>query len=349
MSIDKLIGLFRTPNVHRSLNTSGSAPATEAGLPSETFEASGIESPVPGNVAQPAFEPVLHTVQLTDEQKKQPVSREAIERAQKQLNAGDRGGAYLTLYKELGSEQVLAQAQITTYTGLWGSGAMAGNSKAKDLGGEHYNIPLDQFSTDIAQGTIDGIRKDLDAGGTGRLSESQFRAIDRHVWKDKKMGDLFPGNVQFWDPWNHIKGDRAAIISRSTVSMAKVALRSCLSLVGFSGGALGFNTILQTGKRPAEFANDPNYEIHGDSSTRFITVVDKRTGFVEAFWDNQPKFGPVRVPQLTNKALDHDSPEFKQRNFLYDKLGANLTGKAQVARGESNPAVDTEDVPWYLA
>ncbi len=314
-------------------------------LPVETFQSSG---PSPSKKTTSAFEPVLHTVKLSEEQKSKPVPREVVEKAQKQLDEGDRGGAYLTFYKELGSEQVLAQAQITTYTGLWGSGALAGNSRAKDLGGGHYNIPLDQFSTDIAQGTIDSIRKDLDEGGTGRLSESQFRAVDRQVWKDKKMGNLFPGNVQFWDPWNHIKGDRAAIISRSTVNMAKVALRSCLSVVGFSGGDLGLNRILQVGKRPAEFAKDPNYQTYGDKSTRFITVVDKRTGFVEAFWDNEPKFGKARVPQLANEAVSHESPTFKQRNFLYDKLGANLTGKAQVLNGESNPAVDDNN-SWFFA
>ena len=229
-----------------------------------------------------------------------------------------------------------------------GSCGKRGYSKAKDLGGGCYNIPLDQFSTDIAQGTIDGIRRDLDNGGTGRLSESQFRAIDRQVWKDKKMGHLFPGNVQFWDPWNHIKEDRAAIISRSTITMAKVALRSCLGTIGMVGGALGLNTILRVGKRPAEFAHDPNYELYGDESTRFITVVDKRTGFVEAFWDNKPKFGKLRVPQLENKPIDDDSPLFLQRNLLYEKLGANVSGQEQVARGESNPAVNNHN-KWFFA
>jgi hypothetical protein len=352
MSIKKFIGgPSAKPIARPSLGQIKSATEPNTAVPVEKFEPSASQSASPKKPDFPKsqmFEPVLQTVELSEEQKRTPVSRETVDKAQKLLDKGDRGGAYLTLYKELGSEQVLAQAQITTYTGLWGSGAMAGNSKAKDLGGGHYNIPLDQFSTDIAQGTIDGIRQDLDNGGTGRLSESQFRAVDRQVWKDKNMGDLFPGNVQFWDPWNHVAGDRAAIISRSTISMAKVALRSCLGTIGITGGALGLNTILRVGKRPAEFAQDPNYEIHGDKSTRFITVVDKRTGFVEAFWDNKPKFGKMRVPQLDNEAIDHDSPVFKQRNFLYDKLGANVSGQKQVARGESNPAIDDQN-KWFFA
>lgn len=354
MSIKKVIvgNNHQKSHVSRVVKADPKPESRPAG-PAETLELGSTESQPLGkpkftSSKASSFEPVLETIELTDEQKKKPVSREVLAKAQEQLDAGDRGGAYLTLYKELGSEQILAQTQITTYTGLWGSGAMAGNSKAKDLGGYLYSVPLDEFSSDIAQGTIDGIREDLDAGGTGRLTESQYRAVDRKVWKDKKMGSLFPGNVQFWDPWNHVKGDRAAIISRSTVSMAKVAARSLLGMIGITGGALGLNTILRVGKRPAEFAEDPNYETHGNEDTRFITVVDKRTGFVEAFWDNKPKFGMMRVPQLDNKVIERDSPVFKQRNFLYDKLGANLTGKAQVARGESNPAVDGENT-WFIA
>ena len=63
------------------------------------------------------------------------------------------------------------------------------------------------------------------------------------------------------------------------------------------------------------------------------------TGFGEASWDNKPKMGMVRVPQLDNKPLAQDSKSFIQRNFLYRKVGANQPGVEQADRGESNPAV----------
>ena len=294
-----------------------------------------------------SYQPLLQPVHLSTEQKSKPVSAKVLDKAQKQLDDGDRGGAYITLYKELGSEQLLVQAQITTYTGIWGSGALAGTTQAQNSGRERHNLPLDQFSTDIAQGTIDGIRKNLESGGTGRLTEPEFRAIDRDVWRQKNMVELFPGNVQFWDPWNHKKEDQAATLSQASINMARVGVRSALSLVGVKGWS-GENTILQVGKRPAEFQNDPNYHTFGSKDDRFITVIDKRTGHVEAFWDNKPKFGKLPAPQLQNEALPKDSPKFVQRNFLFQKLGANQNGLEMVQQGESNPAVDGH-TGWLIA
>lgn len=310
--------------------------------PSQAPQTRDRVSPSPQDAA---FSPILDTVELSEQQRREPVPREAIEKAQKQLDKGDRGGAYLTLYKELGNEQILIQAQITTYTGIWGSGALAGNSKAQDAGKERYNLALDQFSTDIAQATIDGIRKDLGAGGTGRLTDQQFQAIDRQVWKDKKMGELFPGNVQFADFWSHEGENRGAFFSPSTVKMAGVAARSLLSVAGLHGGEMGKNTILRVGKRPAEYENNPNYQIHGSAEERFITVVDKNTGFVEAFWDNKPSNSGIPVPQLRNKPVAKDSPVFKQRNFLYDKLGANIPARES---DSYNPSGEL-DIGWLLA
>ena len=313
------------------------------------------ETKFPGDIAtvsnrtfdSGSYEPLLQPVVRTPEQKSKPVSREVLAKAQEQLDDGDRGGAYLTLYSELGNEQLLVQAQITTYTGIWGSGALAGNDKAQNSGRERYNVPLDQFSADIAQGTIDGIRKDLENGGTGRLSDPQLRAIDRDVWRKKGMVELFPGNVQFWDPWNHHKQDRSAPLSQATINMAKVGIRSILSLVGFKGEE-GRNTILLVGKRPAEFANNPDYKIYGGKNDRFVTVINKKSGHVEAFWDNQPRFGKLRAPQLENVPIDKDSASFVQRNFLYQKLGANKNGVESAQRGDGYPAADGHS-GWLIA
>ena len=273
------------------------------------------------------FQPILNTVKLSAEQKASPVPAEVLERAQAYLDRGDRGAAYLTLYQELGSEQILIQTGITTYTGFWGSGALTGNHMAMQGGGERYNTQLDTFSVEIAQATIDAIRKDQEKGGTGRLSIDEFQAADRDVWRQKGMPELFPGNVQFMDFWNHGEGDGLgeAFFSTSTMNMIGAGMRAMIpntSFLGLNQDGRNLNSLI--GKRPAEFENDPNYTIHGGEKDRFITVVDNKTGFIEAFWDKRPRIAnhfPLR--QLPNKALAKDSPEYAQRKKLYEELGAN--------------------------
>jgi hypothetical protein len=272
------------------------------------------------------FQPILNAVKVSSEKKLTKVPTEVLERAQKFLDKGDRGAAYLTLYQELGNEQILIQTGITTYTGFWGSGALTGNHLAMQGGGERYTTKLDEFSVEIAQATLDAVRKDLENGGTGRLSDDQFQTADRQVWKDKSMPELFPGNVQFMDFWNHEGDHGEAFFSTSTLSMIGAGLRAMVpntSFLGLNQDGRNLNSLV--GKRPAEFANDPNYTIKGGDDDRFITVVDNKTGFIEAFWDKRPRItgGLVPLRQLPNKAIEKDSPEYRQRKKLYEELGAN--------------------------
>lgn len=298
--------------------------AAETGCTPEPVESSSLSAAAPTAAAE-GFQPILNPVKLTENQRRQPISRAVLDKAQEYLDRGDRGAAYLTLYRELGNEQLLIQTQITTYTGIWGSGALTGNNMAREDGGSRYNTRLDEFSVEIAQATIDAIRKDLEAGGTGRLSDDQFQAADREVWARKGMANLFPGNIQFLDFWNHQAGDRgAAIFARSNWNLICAALRSLVPNTSF----LGLNSDLRNvshyiGKRPAEFANHPDYAVHGGPKDRFITVVDKRTGFVEAFWDNRPFCGLLPMPQLKNEPMQSGSPEHQRRHQLYATLGAN--------------------------
>jgi hypothetical protein len=278
-----------------------------------------------GGEPQP-FPPLLNAVEISPEKRRSKVPLEVLERAQRYLDRGDRGAAYLTLYQELGNEQILIQTAITTYTGFWGSGALTGNSLAQQCGGDRYSTPLDDFSVEIAQATLDAVRKDLEAGGSGRLSDDQFQSTDRDVWRRKSMPELFPGNVQFLDFWNHGEGDRMeAFFSTSTLNMIGAGLRAMIPNTSFMGlNEDGRNLNSLVGKRPAEFEGDPNYTIHGGDKDRFITVVDNRTGFIEAFWDKRPRIaGHFPLRQLPNKPIAKDSPEYRQRKKLYQDLGAN--------------------------
>ena len=157
-----------------SKRSSAALPAPEEGTPRESFEASAAAPPKGSDSAQ-GYQPILNTVKISAERARTPVSREVLERAQQLLDRGDRGGAYLELYRELGNEQILIQTQITTYTGLWGSGALQGNHLAQQEGGARYNLDLDQFSKEIAQATLDAIRADLDRGGTERRPQGLGR------------------------------------------------------------------------------------------------------------------------------------------------------------------------------
>jgi hypothetical protein len=291
----------------------------------------------PNPTPSAGFKPILQAVKLTEAQKKTPVPMAVLDRAQELLDKGDRGGAYLTLYQELGNEQILIQTQITTYTGIWGSGALTGNNMAREDGGSRYNTQLDEFSVEIAQATIDAVRKDVESGGTGRLSDDQFQSADREVWARKGMAELFPGNIQFLDFWNHKKGDRAAaIFAKSNLNLLSAALRSLVPNTSF----LGLNHDLRNvshyiGKRPAEFAGNPNYTTHGGPGDRFITVVDNRTGFIEAFWDNKPYCGLLPMPQLPNRPMESGSPEHQRRHQLYDVLGANRHASQPSPNGQT--------------
>ena len=248
-----------------------------------------------------------------------PVSRDCVDLAQHKLDLGDRGGAYLELYRQMGNEQLLIQAQITTYSGIWGSGALTGNHLAQQEGGARYNTPLDQFSHEIAQATIDAVRSDLDSGGNGRLDDNELQTADRQVWKGKEMPELFPGNVQFFDFWNHREGDRQeAIFSRSTLNMLGVGMRWLFNPLSDER-----NYGYLIGKRPAEYENDPRFKIVGGEKDRFLTVINKETGFVECFLDKQPRISAVPIPQIPNEPVSLDSQEFGRRQRLCRDLGAN--------------------------
>ena len=324
-----------------SLAESPQAPGDgESFIPQGRYALRQPEKKSPTSPLSGEFEPILNTVKISESQRQTPVPLAVLERAQELLDKGDRGGAYLTLYRELGNEQILIQAQITTYTGIWGSGALTGNNMAREDGGSRYNTQLDEFSVEIAQATIDAVRMDVENGGTGRLSNDQFQTVDRGVWAGKGMAELFPGNIQFFDFWNHPKGDRmAAMFAKSNVNLMISALRSLIP----NTALFGLNHDLRNvshhiGKRPAEFSDHPDYVIHGGDEDRFITVIDNRTGFVEAFWDNKPSCGPLPMPQLRNRPIEVGSPEYRRRHQLYDALGANRHARRPEEAPVSAPA-----------
>jgi len=128
---------------------------------------------------------------------------------QNYLNNGDRGGFYYAYAQKVGAtnnttfNQVMIQAQITTYGGLWGGAAQLGNNYAQETAGLDsngdvlYNIKLDQFSLEIAQRLMDAIYTDVVIKNkSGIFTADEIQELDYSVWLEKGMGDLFPGNRQ---------------------------------------------------------------------------------------------------------------------------------------------------------
>ncbi len=225
---------------------------------------------------------VLKPVVLSDAVSVEPdsmIPQDVLDRVRARIMLNDRANAYLELYQATGEPQLLLQAQITTYAGAIGSMALVGNMFAKYAAGEKYNISLDQFSLDILDGAFKAVEKATHEGKTvGELDRNFFQEADFQVWYDKGMGHLFPGNIQFVDAEQHSNPELAKILANSPGAVTSLNMgKEFVSLNSYIEGL---------GTRPADFAGKPEYEIIGGEDDRFISVINKSTGSLEVFWDN---------------------------------------------------------------
>ena len=55
--------------------------------------------------------------------------------------------------------QAILQAEVSTYSGFAGGGALIGNAIAKFSAPDQYNLTLDQFSYDVANGLLSAIKQ----------------------------------------------------------------------------------------------------------------------------------------------------------------------------------------------
>ncbi len=206
----------------------------------------------------------------------------AADRAQQRLDRGDRAGAYLELYKVTGNEQLLLQAQITTYSGAVGGMALEGNFRAKIANPDTYTVTLDQFSTDIDQAVV-GLAKDMARDGTPEgFNTLEIMKADADVWDKNKVGMHFPGNAQFigidgYEKRAESPGSIIAILAQDETEL---------------------------GRRPAEYASDPRYTTTISKDGRFTTVVNNETSRIEVFFDQEfesdrgSEFDASYVPDL---------------------------------------------------
>jgi len=188
----------------------------------------------------------------------------AAERADIRLEAGDRAGAYIELYEVTGSEQLLLQAQITTYSGAVGGMALEGNFRAKQANPDTYKTTLDQFSHDIDKAVVDLAARSARNDEPENFNTLEIMKADRQVWKDNNVASHFPGNVQFMDIEGYedvvqTPGSKEAILAQDEMEL---------------------------GRRPSEYANDPRYTIETSDDGRFTSVVNNETNRIEVFFDN---------------------------------------------------------------
>jgi len=203
---------------------------------------------------------------------------QAAENAQKRLDAGDRGGAYLELYKVTGNPLMLMHAQITTYSGAPGGMAVNANFLAKLANPEKYQITLDRFSHKIDQSIID-LAKHAAKTDPKEFNNQNIWKADSKVWKELNMGELFPGNIQ-------------QILRNPDIASSRGGLHAFLS-----------QDEAELGKRPAEYEGKPDlYSIHKSKDGRFTTVIDKQTNRVEVVFDK--KFDATYGTAVDGKVYD---------------------------------------------
>lgn len=118
------------------------------------------------------------------------VTQDHINVMQGLLDNNQRAEVYMYYSKLIGNNdpsavnQLMMQAQITTYSGIIGGAALMGNFNAKKNAPDLYNLTLDDFSKDIIQGMIKAIETDIspEEGGTGLLTANDIQAADKGVW-----------------------------------------------------------------------------------------------------------------------------------------------------------------------
>ena len=121
------------------------------------------------------------------------------------VESGDRTQAYIEYAEDLaamgefgGYHQAMIMAQISSYSGELGGGAIIGNVVAASEN-EDYNVSLDQFSEDVAKNLFRAVKleaEDERSPNQGFLNDAEMRAMAYYSWDEKGLAAEFPGNYQ---------------------------------------------------------------------------------------------------------------------------------------------------------
>ncbi|WP_413584810.1 hypothetical protein [Bdellovibrio sp. HCB274] len=223
------------------------------------------------------------------------------------LANNDRAGMYLTLYRMTGEEFWLMDAQITTFSGIWGGTALETNYQIKLNNQKKYDDSIDKFSLKIATNMLKWVEMSVASGGKGFVDVGTLLMKgDGEIWKSKGLLNEYPGRVLFFNLFQHRAFDFRHTMGTGSLYSAKAVIER--------GGLLG--------KRPADFAGNPNFAIYTSKEGRFVTVIDNRTGKVEAFIDNDAR--PLGVlTQIADVALTENDPEYYERLWIWEFMQGN--------------------------
>lgn len=184
------------------------------------------------------------------------ITQEHITELQALLDNGDRGGFYWRLFELTDSNQILIQGQISTYSGSWGGLALSGNYLAKLQDQENYGLTLDDFSTQIARGTLDSIIADVNSpnGNGGLLSDIGFVLSDSAVWAANGLQEHFPGHVLLLQDLQATQENPDLAFSQGTLNSLVLGsfdsidngVSVATAIVGDNGLASALNGVSQT-------------------------------------------------------------------------------------------------------
>ena len=157
----------------------------------------------------------------------------------RQLDTEDNRTAMYLHYFELGGPDIaLTQAKVSSFSGFPGAVADAANQRIKFLASPLYpQGGVIKFSKDISKNVVDGIETDVLNGGKGIFTDTQMLEMDHNVWKQKGLGDLFPGNAFRWIDF---LGRSDASFSTKDFNGVLMAIGGGISEVATTGKVYGY-------------------------------------------------------------------------------------------------------------
>lgn len=193
---------------------------------------------------------------------------------------GDRTAFYLHYYELTGNEQVAAMAQISHLTDFEGAVAAHANEAVESKFPDQYPAGgVFEFSKEIPPYLYDAIVADINAGGTGLLSERQVLEAAREAWDARGLGDQFPGNAPLAVE-RALDGDVKSALSAFDSEGTEFAINGAIySIIPDISGAPPEGST-------APFIEDPErYSYHLTENEKFGFFVDRETGMFAGVFD----------------------------------------------------------------
>jgi hypothetical protein len=217
------------------------------------------------------------------------LTKEDIETLGSLLNDhADRTAFYLHYYELTGNEQVAAMAKISHLTDFEGAVAAHANEAVESKFPDQYPAGgVFEFSKEIPSHLYNAIVADVNAGGSGILSERQVLEAAREAWDARGLGDQWPGNAPLAVERaldGDVKGALDAFDSGGTVSAINGAIYSIIPDI--SGAPPEGSS--------APFIDNPDkYSYHLTENEKFGFFVDRETGMFAGVFDRLTEGEPA--------------------------------------------------------